>query len=144
MQERKCFVCGDFGYIAWYCKNRRDIEESRKVEVGEPECQPSSNKFEVLMSRVVQTESLEKKPDNSSISAESEEKKKKKLLRKVTVKIGLKQKDNREGIIVETLLDSEATELVMSLEFARENNFKKKKLDRLIYVRNVNGIFNHE
>ena len=96
------------------------------------------------MSRVVQTESLEKKPDNSSISAESEEKKKKKLLRKVTVKIGLKQKDNREGIIVETLLDSEATELVMSLEFARENNFKKKKLDRLIYVRNVNGIFNHE
>ena len=96
------------------------------------------------MSRVVQTESLEKKPDNSSISAESEEKKKKKLLRKVTVKIGLKQKDNREGIIVETLLDSEATELVMGLEFARENNFKKKKLDRLIYVRNVNGIFNHE
>ena len=96
------------------------------------------------MSRVVQTESLEKKPDNSSISAESEEKKKKKLLRKVTVKIGLKQKDNGEGIIVETLLDSEATELVMGLEFARENNFKKKKLDRLIYVRNVNGIFNHE
>jgi len=96
------------------------------------------------MSRVVQTESLEKKPDNSFISAKSEEKKEKKLLRKVTVKIGLKQKDNGEGIIVETLLDSEATELVMSLEFARENNFKKKKLDRLIYVRNVNGIFNHE
>jgi len=31
------------------------------------------------------------------------------------------------------------------LEFARKNQFrKKKKLDRPIYVRNVNGIFNHE
>jgi len=31
----------------------------RKVEVREPECRPSSNKFEILMSRVVQTESPE-------------------------------------------------------------------------------------
>jgi len=55
------------------------------------------------------------------------------LLREVTVKIGLKQKDDEEGIIVEVLLNSEAIELVMSLEFVEKNKFKKKKLDRLIY-----------
>ena len=43
---------------------------------------------------------------------------------------------------MEILLDSEATELVMSLEFVRGNNFKK--LYRLIYMRNVNGTFNYE
>jgi len=42
------------------------------------------------------------------------------------------------------LLDSAATELVMSLEFVRKNKFKKKKLERPIYVKNVDGIFNHE
>jgi len=55
------------------------------------------------------------------------------LLRKVTVKIGLKQKYDEEGIIVEVLLDSEVIGLVMSLEFVEKNKFKKKKLDRLIY-----------
>ena len=60
------------------------------------------------------------------------------------VKIGLKPKYNEEGIVVEVLLDSRITGLVISLEFARKNKFRKKKLDRLIYVRNVNGIFNHE
>ena len=46
--------------------------------------------------------------------------------------------------MVEALLDSGMTELVISLEFARKNKFKKKKLDRPIYMRNMNGIFNHE
>ena len=32
----------------------------------------------------------------------------------------------------------------MSLEFARKNKFRKKKLDRLIYVRNMKSIFNHK
>jgi len=48
-------------------------------------------------------------------------------------------RDKEEGVTVEALLDSRATELVMSLEFVR-----KKKLKRLIYVRNVNSTFNHE
>ena len=60
------------------------------------------------------------------------------------MKIRLKQKDNEKGIVVEMLLDSRMTELVISLEFARKNKFRKKKLDRLIYMRNVNSIFNHE
>jgi len=45
---------------------------------------------------------------------------------------------------VKVLLDSGVIGLVMSLEFARKNNFKKKKLDRPIYMRNVDSIFNHE
>ena len=32
----------------------------------------------------------------------------------------------------------------MSLEFTKKNKFKKKKLERLIYIRNINSIFNHE
>ena len=69
--------------------------------------------------------------------------KKEKLLREVTVKIGLKQEDEEE-IVVEALLDSNVTGLVISSEFARKNKFKKKKLKRLIYMRNVDNIFNHE
>ena len=34
--------------------------------------------------------------------------------------------------------------LVMSLEFVRKNRFKKKKLERLIYVRNIDSVFNHK
>jgi len=66
------------------------------------------------------------------------------LLRKVTVKIGLERIDTQEGIIVEALLDSGATELVMSLEFARKQGFKLKKLDRPMYVRNMDGSLNKE
>jgi len=51
----------------------------------------------------------------------------------VIVKIGLKQEDDKERIIVKALLNSRATGLVMSLEFARKNKFKKKKLERSIY-----------
>ena len=66
------------------------------------------------------------------------------LLREVTVKIGLERIDMQEGIMVEALLDSGATGLVMSLEFARKQGFKLKKLDRPIYVRNVDGSLNKE
>ena len=33
---------------------------------------------------------------------------------------------------------------IISSKFVRKNKFRKKKLDRLIYVRNVNNIFNHK
>jgi len=56
----------------------------------------------------------------------------------------LKQKDKEDRITVKALSDSRATRLVMSLEFARKNKFKKKKLNRLIYMRNVDGTFNYE
>ena len=43
-----------------------------------------------------------------------------KTLREVTVKIGLERINMQERITVETLLDSGATELVMSSEFAKK------------------------
>ena len=45
---------------------------------------------------------------------------------------------------MEALLDSGAIELVISSEFARKQWFKLKKIERLIYVRNVYSFFNKE
>ena len=67
-----------------------------------------------------------------------------KTLREVTVKIGLERIDMQEEITVETLLDSGATGLVMSSEFAKKQGFKLKKLERPINVRNVDGSLNKE
>ena len=66
------------------------------------------------------------------------------LLRKVTVKIGLERIDTQEGITVEALLDSSAAGLVMSLEFVRKQRFKLKKIERPIYIRNVDRMMNKE
>ena len=41
-------------------------------------------------------------------------------------------------------MDSRAAGLVISSEFARKKEFKLKKLERLIQVRNVDGSFNRE
>ena len=45
---------------------------------------------------------------------------------------------------MEVLLDSGATGLVMSSEFAKKQDFKLKKLERPIQVRNIDGSFNRE
>ena len=66
------------------------------------------------------------------------------MLREMTVKIGLERIDMQEGIMVEVLLDSGATRLVMSSEFARKQGFKLKKLERPMNVRNVDGSLNKE
>ena len=63
-------------------------------------------------------------------------------MREVTVKIGLERIDTQEGITVKALLDSGATGLVISSEFAKKQGFKLKKLDRPMYIRNVDGLFN--
>ena len=60
------------------------------------------------------------------------------------MKIGLERIDTQEGITVEALLDSGATRLVMSSEFAKKQGFKLKKLERLMNVRNVDGSLNKE
>jgi len=65
-------------------------------------------------------------------------------LREVTVKIGLERMNTQERIMVEALLDSRATGLVMSSEFVRKQGFKLKKLKRPINVRNVDGSLNKE
>ena len=58
------------------------------------------------------------------------------------MKIGLERVDMQEEVIVEALLDSGAMGLVISSEFARRQRFKLKKIDRPIYIRNVDGFFN--
>ena len=50
----------------------------------------------------------------------------------------------QKGITVEALLDSRATGLVMSSEFAKKQGFKLKKLERPINVRNMDGLLNKE
>ena len=65
-------------------------------------------------------------------------------LREVTVKIGLERLDTQKGVTVEALLDSGATGLVISSEFARKQGFKLKKLERPMNIRNVDGSLNKE
>jgi len=66
------------------------------------------------------------------------------ILREVMVKIGLERIDTQKGVTVEVLLDSGVTGMIMTLEFARKQGFKLKKIERPIYVRNVDGSFNKE
>ena len=58
------------------------------------------------------------------------------------MKIGLERIDIQEEVTVEALLDSSATGLVISSEFAKKQGFKLKKIDRPIYIRNIDGSFN--
>ena len=62
----------------------------------------------------------------------------------MTVKIGLERVDMQEEVTVEALLDSGAIGLVISLEFVRKQGFKLKKIEKPIYVRNIDGMFNKE
>jgi len=143
MEERKCFGCGGFGHMASHCRNRG----------GEELVQVSSNRFEVLKVRVMQKgegSSKEIVKDRKKILREERAKRgvekkerKEKVLREVTVKIGLKQEEEEEGVVIEALLDSGATGLVISEEFARKHRFKRTKLERLVYVRNVDGTLNY-
>ena len=65
-------------------------------------------------------------------------------MREVTVKIRLKQEEEEKEIIIEALLDSDVTELVMSLEFVRKNKFEMRRLERPIYMRNVDETFKYK
>ena len=96
MMERKRFVCGNFGYIAHHCKNRREIEESRRIENGRSEYQPSNNKFEVLTSRVINVGEVirgEVKKDRKIVLREERLKKGKKE------KISRSKKDKRKKVV---------------------------------------------
>ena len=45
--------------------------------------------------------------------------------------------------MIEALLDSGVMELVMSEEFARKHRFKRTKLEKLVYIRNVDKTLNY-
>ena len=59
------------------------------------------------------------------------------------MKIGLKQEKEEEGVVTEALLDSGTMELVMSEEFVRRYKFKRMKLERPVYMRNVDSMLNY-
>ena len=65
-------------------------------------------------------------------------------MREITIKIELERINTQEGITVEALLDSGVTGLVMSSEFAQKQEFKLKKLERPMHVRNVDSLLNKE
>ena len=127
--------------MASYCRNRG----------GEEPMPVSSNRFEVLKVRVMQRgeeSGKEVVKDRRDILREEKAKRevkerKEKVLREVTVKIGLKQEEEEEGIVTEALLDSGATGLVMSEEFARKHRFRRTELERPVYVRNVDDTLNY-
>ena len=150
MEERKCFGCRVFSHMASNCRN---VGKEKPVLV-------SLNKFEILKVRVIQRregsgkemakdrreilreEKVKKGVEVRQMKEERKEKKEK-TLREVVVKIGLKQKENEEGVVTEALLDSGATELVMSKEFARKHKFRRTKLERPVYVRNMDSMLNY-
>jgi len=101
----------------------------------------SNNRFHVLTKIKVGTSDSErtKKKEVGVRKTKGDE-----SLREITIKIGLEKIDTQEGVTVKALLDSGATGLVISLEFARKQEFKLKKIDRPIYMRNVDGSFNQE
>ena len=149
-EERRCFACRGFGHIASHYRNM-GAEEPVLV---------SSNKFEVLKIRVMQRgeesskkvakdrreilrkEKAKKEIEIRQTKVERKEKKEK-LLREVTMKIGLKQEEEEERVVTEALLDSGTMELVMSEEFVRRHKFKRMKLERPVYVRNVDDMLNY-
>ena len=59
------------------------------------------------------------------------------------MKIGLKQEEEEEEVVTEALLNSRVTGLVMSEEFARKYKFRRTKLERPVYVRNLDGTLNY-
>ena len=152
MEERKCFGYGGFDYMANHCRN---VGTEKLVLM-------SSNRFEVLKVRVTQRgegsskevtkdrkeilreEKTKKKVEVRQTKVERKEKEKKeKTLREVVVKIGLKQKEEEEGVVTKVLLDSGAVGLVINEEFVRRHKFKRTKLERPVYVRNINGMLNY-
>ena len=143
MKERKCFEYGGFSHMASNCRN-----------MGKEEPIPvSSNRFEVLKVRVMQRgegSGKEIVKDRKEILREEKAKrgvekkeKKEKVLREVMMKIGLKQEEEEERVVTEALLNSGAMGLVMSEKFARRHKFKRTKLERPVYVRNVDSTLNY-
>ena len=149
MEERRCFEYGGFDYMASHCRNGRTEELVLMA----------SNRFEVLKVRIMQKgegSSKEVTKDKKKILREEkakrgvevrqvkiEKKKKEKYLREVMVKIGLKQEEEEEEVVMEALLDSRVIGLVISEEFTRRHKFKKMKLEKLVYMRNVDGTLNY-
>jgi len=56
--------------------------------------------------------------------------------------IGVEKIDTHEGVMINVLLDSGATEMFMDRQTVARHEFKLQKLERPIAVRNVDGTNN--
>ena len=54
------------------------------------------------------------------------------MLKEITIKIGSKKINVQEEVIIEILLNNKIIDFIMSLEFARKQQFKLKKIERSI------------
>ena len=146
IEKRKCFACGGFRHMAYSCRN---VEKKGPVQMP-------LNRFEVLKVRVMQKEEgsgkevakdkkeiLREERVKRGVEVRQTKEKKEKYLREVTVKIGLKQEEKEEGIVTEVLLDSGAIGLVISEEFAKKHRFRRRKLERPVYMRTVDSMLNY-
>jgi len=101
-------------------------------------------KFKKDRKTILKEENTKKEEKRKKKSVDVRKIKEKEILREVMVKIRLERIDMQEKIIVEVLLDSGTIRLVISSEFAQRQEFKLKKMERSIYIKNVNGAFNKE
>jgi len=118
--------------------NRFEVLKNRVMQRGEE----SGNKVEKDKKMILRKERAKRGIEIQQTKVERKEKKEK-MLREVAVKIGLKQKEKEEEVVTEVLLNSGAIKLVMSEEFARKHRFRRTKLERLIYIRNMDETLNY-
>ena len=147
-RNKNCYNCREFGYLARNCRNRGigdRIGKGKRLEYrNKNQGQNNLNgkgdliildqvsvAVDIHYSRVI---------DNAFYYNLNN----RELLREVTVKIRLERIDTQEEVTIEALLDSGAMDLVISSEFARKQEFKLKKIERPIYIRNINSFFNKE
>ena len=55
----------------------------------------------------------------------------------------MKQEEEEEEVVTEALFDSRAMRLIMSEEIVKRHKFKRTKLERPVYMRNVDGMLNY-
>ena len=65
-----------------------------------------------------------------------------KILREVWLNIGVEKVDIHEGVTVKALLDSGTTGMFMNKRMVARHGFRLQKLERLVTVRNVDGMNN--
>ena len=164
-QGVKCWGCGEVGHRLWTCPAKAECppkgeaQQERRIVCaackGENHIARNCNSYwrwreldlreEVKKLRKQKIEELTRKVKElkkTKEKAQGEERVVRRTmqpLRAVWMKVGLEKVDTHEGVMVDALLDSGATELFMNREFVEKNGFKMERLERPVKVMNVDG-----
>ena len=87
IRERRCFVCGMFGHMAHYCRNREEKKGPAQVPL---------NRFEVLRDRVMQRGERSGKEIGKERREILREERKKKIVQVQT--LGKDKKEKKKGV----------------------------------------------